>query len=239
MTVSSGSHPLYGRGRIVLQELLDSDPKVLTDLKETISAPRLEKYQRIAKGDEKRAILLYQWNAQLSQSLYTYIQGWEVGLRNRINSFLCWKYNGEWHYDEKRAIRQMTGPDKRRVWESRERQEQSRGANRPPLSAVVADLSAGFWVSQLSKSYDVPYVWRYNLQRIFPNDKTLDRHAAWSICDDVLTLRNRIAHHEPILHLDLDQRHRDLQRVVYAMCSSKYEFCEEICTFREVWSHMP
>lgn len=103
----------------------------------------------------------------------------------------------------------------------------------------MADLSAGFWVSQFSNSYAVPYAWRYNLKRIFPNDAALDLRAAWTICDEMLGLRNRVAHHEPILHLPLEQRHRDLQRIAAAMCSATHAYCEASCSFQEIWRRKP
>jgi hypothetical protein len=104
---------------------------------------------------------------------------------------------------------------------------------------IVADLSAGFWVSQLSGSYEVPYSWRYNLGRVFPHDKALEIKTAWTLCDGLLTLRNRVAHHEPIFHLPLDERHRDLQRMVAAMCRATYAFAEATCSFRAVWGARP
>ena len=70
--------------------------------------------------------------------------------------------------------------------------------------AIVADLSAGFWGSLLTRRYDVRFTWRYNLGRIFPNAAGLTRGAVWPICDGLLDLRNRVAHHKPIFHLPLE-----------------------------------
>ena len=204
-----------------------------------MSVPRFQRYLEDCNGDEAEAIRLYQWNSLLSQSLYIYVQSWEICLRNKLNDFLVWRFGSDWPYDQTRAVRVMKGNDKRRLEETLARQEASRNACPVPTSVVVADLSAGFWVSLLSSSYDVPYAWRYNLQRIFSNDQALDRQAAWEICDNTLVLRNRIAHHEPIFHLPLESNYRDLQRIVIAMCPGTFAFANANCTFREVLSRRP
>ncbi|KQT87123.1 hypothetical protein ASG48_17315 [Aurantimonas sp. Leaf443] len=185
-----------------------------------------------------RAVELYQWNAKLGQSLYIYLQGWEIRLRSKLNGFLVWKYIANWPYDE-RAPRQMNASDRRRLQEARQRQEMQRSVQAAPTSAIVADLSAGFWVSQLSGSYRIPYVWRHNLPRVFPHDRVLDAKDAWAICNDLLILRNRVAHHEPILQLPLDRRMRDLKRVVAAMCPATQAYCEASCSFDAVWRARP
>jgi hypothetical protein len=100
-----------------------------------------------------------------------------------------------------------------------------------PTNAIVADLSGGFWVSLLTKSYDIPFAWRYNLARIFPNDAVISRIEAAEICEALLVLRNRIAHHEPIFHFPLEQRRNEIGKIIYAMCRANYAYVEFSCTF--------
>lgn len=222
-----------------MQELFEINPELRKVFIKSLSPERFSRYRTIAHGDETRAVSLYKWNSDLSQSLYHSMQAWEICLRNRLNSFLRWKYNNNWPYDETRAVRQMKSNDARRVREARERQERGRRMAQAPLGAIVADLAAGFWVSLLGKSYDVPFSWPTNLRRVFPHDKALDRRNAWAICDELLDLRNRIAHHEPILHLPLEQRHRDLSRIIAAMCPGTQAYCQGCCSFRDVWRRRP
>lgn len=205
----------------------------------SLSSPRFSRYSIDAKNDEDRAVSLYLWNSKLSQSIYIYLQSWEICFRNRVNEFLIWKYKSDWAYDERRFIRNLNRTDKERLKEARERQEKQRERSPAPLPAIVADLSLGFWVSQISKAYDVPHVWRYNLAHVFPNDAALNQRSAWKISDELLTLRNRVAHHEPIYHLNLEQHHRDLQRITMAMCSGTHAFAELSCNFRDVLKFRP
>jgi len=108
--------------------------------------------------------------------------------------------------------------------------QQNLGAS-PSTANIVSELSVGFWVSLLSTSYDIPYQWRHNLRRIFPNDRSLERSDIFAKNDGLRTLRNRIAHHEPIFHLPLAQRHADLRTVLNAMCPATLEFADELCSF--------
>lgn len=185
------------------------------------------------------AIQLYQWNAKISQSLYIYLQSWEICLRNKINEFLIWKYKESWPYERDRAVRNLKGDDRRRLSETILRQERDRGISPVPTAVIVADLSAGFWVSQLSANYESHYKWRYNRNRVFANDADLGTHEAWVICDDLLTLRNRVAHHEPVFHLPLDDRRKNLARIVSAMCPATSAFAEATCNFGAVWAERP
>lgn len=206
---------------------------------QSLSQPRFGRYLSEAGHDPSRALKLYEWNSHLSREFYLYLQAWEICLRNQLNDFLIHRYGRSWPYDTAGLVRQLSGTDEERLSRARQRQERIRRAAPAALPAIVSDLSAGFWVSQLSKRYDLAHVWRRNLAQVFPNDRVLDRPAAWAICDEMLSLRNRIAHHEPIFHLPLEQRHRDLQRVVAAMCPGAHAFAESSSRFRPVWQARP
>jgi len=222
-----------------MQDFLVDDPNIVNSKKASLSAPRFARYLDVAASDDRQALALYQWNALLSQSLYVYIQCWEICLKNKIDNFLRWKYTEKWPYDATRAVRNWAGIDKKRLNEVILRQERQRQHSPVSTDSIVADLSAGFWVSQLSTAYDVPYVWKHNLIRVFPHEKQLDARLAWAICDRTLTLRNRIAHHEPIYQLDLEKYHDDLRRIVSAMCIATFAFANANCTFKHVFESKP
>ena len=138
-----------------------------------------------------------------------------------------------------KLIRQLTRPDAKRLQETIERQQRARKVTSVMLDSVVADLSAGFWVSLLSKSYDLPFVWRDNLGHIFPNDRVLRRAQAAAMCRDLLELRNRVAHHEPIYHLPLDRRRADLSRLLAGMCEGAQAYADNACTLAPLWADRP
>lgn len=235
VTVSQSSLDINASKPEKLQVDFLKDENSVKAFSKTLSSARFGRYLGSAKNIDVVAINIYLSNAKLSRSLYIGIQIWEVALRNRINEFLSWKYNNNWPFDETRALRSMVSNDKRRVKEALDRQNQKRGAGKVTTNHITADLSAGFWVSMLTKSYDVPFSWRYNLARVFPSDSSLERGEAALLCEGLLDLRNRIAHHEPIYHLPLEQRRADLGRLIAAMCPSHYAYLESACSFQAEW----
>lgn len=206
--------------------------------RETVSEARFARYLREANGDQFHAIDLYYWNAQLAQCMYIPLQTWEVALRNRLNSFLIWKYKAEWPYSDV-LLRTLRGNERNRLTEARERQEGNRHGGRAPTDAIVADLSAGFWVALMKPGYDFPFTWKYNLSRIYPFSKALDRDAYYRSSDELLDLRNRVAHHEPIMHLRLLDLHGHLMKTISELCPSALAYSEAACSFKEIWHQKP
>jgi hypothetical protein len=218
-----------------MQDIVAEHPVSTEQLVQSISLPRLSAYLNSCNGDVIAALDLYRWNARVSQSFYVYLQAWEVCLRNKLNLFLVTKFGPLWPHDL-RFARVLSASDRRKVADAVRRQEAQRNITPAITSAVVADLSAGFWVSQLS--YDVAYSWRHNISQIFPNDaiKPGEAHAA---CASILSLRNRIAHHEPVFNQPLEERHADLRRIVFGMCAPTQRFADSMCTFAETMKAHP
>lgn len=221
-----------------MQETFFSSNDLVNRFTITLSAPRISRYLTEVSGDNVAAVKLYHWNVLLSQSLYLPVQAWEVCLRNQLNEFLSWKFNDLWPY-EPRALRAFRSRDQAKVLEAIKRQERQRKTATVPTSAIVADLSAGFWVSMLTRGYDVPFVWRRNLSRIFPNAANRDREATWNACNGLLDLRNRIAHHEPIYRLDLPKLRVSLGTLVESMCPGTKSYLDATCTFDSIWAARP
>lgn len=206
----------------------------------TISEARFARYLADSNGDQMAALELYHWNSKLSQCLYLPVQIWEVSLRNKLNVFLGRKYsNPNWMYDNNRAVRQLTNSDKKRLEKAVDRQKRDRSLSKPTPDMIVADLSAGFWVSQLTQSYETPYAWRYNLTRVFPHDGSLTRDTVSTMCDRILNVRNRIAHHEPIYHLPLSDVRDDLDQLIAAMCPGADMYAGGMCDFPTLWGGRP
>lgn len=223
------------------------DEQDVKALRTWLGEARFARYLSASSGDETAAMALYLWNAKAAQAFYLPIQIWEIGLRNQMNLFLSWKYGGAWPHDEKRAVRQLQGNDRSRLIEARERQGRNRGVSQASTDSIVADLSAGFWVGLLARGYEVPLQWRNNLSRVFPQAPPEWRNkptgwnaaAAHKSCEEILNLRNRVAHHEPIYHLNLDDLHNRLELVIGAMNSSSFSYLADHCTVPEVLRARP
>ncbi len=68
---------------------------------------------------------------------------------------------------------------------------------------VIAELTLYFWKRLYGPDYDQT-LWRTTLKRTFP-DKTLTRAAVATQLEYIYQARNRLAHHEPVLHRRFDE----------------------------------
>ena len=204
----------------------------------TIGKPRLSKYFHIARGNAHHALQLYHWNIKLSQSLYLPLQCWEIALRNRMNDFLCSKFGQKWHL-QKETKRILYPRDIARLDQALKRQQQKL-QKLPSADQITSDLSAGFWVALLGARYHQAFRWQSNMRRCIFNDiSSLDIKWARQSCDDLLALRNRVAHHEPIFHLDLLQHRAALGQLMAGLCAATHAYVEDACTFTHVWQERP
>jgi hypothetical protein len=82
---------------------------------------------------------------------------------------------------------------------------------------VVALLGLGFWCALTARHYDscfgVPC-----LKDAFPHKRHMGRLEAQTRLDHIRDIRNRIAHHESVLHLDLAKEHQFVLETIGWMC---------------------
>lgn len=223
-----------------MQDRFSLTNDALENVIKTISYPRLSKYRQYGGNDNRRAYHLYRWNTGLSQHLYLPIQAWEIAYRNALAGFLHWKYGRDWPYDA-RLQRQLGREESAKLATAIGRQRQQRSVQRPETGQIVADLTSGFWVALLSKRYEIPFALRPggNLGRILPSSGPLSRAHAWERMNNLRDLRNRIAHHEPIFHLDLDKRWRELQEALAWLCTDSAFAVRHACAFEDLWANRP
>lgn len=176
-------------------DLYKYDGHTLGALRTCISLERFGTYLELAQGDRRLAIQMYLRNAALGGAFHGPLQALEVTLRNAIHRTLTASCGVFW-FDDSRLLRATEQTSVRRA------NQKIRNQRTP--GRVVAELNFGFWVALFSKSYDHG-LWRTDLHLIFtpkPNRRELHDQL-----DRLRTLRNRIAHHEPILQRDVRVDH--------------------------------
>ena len=162
----------------------------LTEIEGTLSADRLRPYQLSVGGNTELAIRLYEQNTLLAESLYGVLQGLEVSLRNTIHARLTAGYGqAEW-WDVVKLEPEQAGM-LRKAKDILTREGKPLDAGR-----IVAELSFGFWTGLTGPKYDA--LWRDHLVKIFPR-RPVQRSDVQTRLNSIRKLRNRIAHHEPIL----------------------------------------
>lgn len=190
--------------------------EILGELEASLSPERLGTYLATTKGDRAQAARLYTWNTAVSAAFYGSLQGLEVALRNAMHVQLAAQYGLAW-YDNRPAGLDRDGLE--RIARAKARVRGYTYAVEAPC--VGASLSFGFWVSLLGpggrigdsgrKADYERTLWRPALRRAFPHRNPLTRKQVHSPLSSLRTLRNRIAHHEPIFARNLT---RDYQWIL-------------------------
>lgn len=169
----------------------------IANLESSHSPERLAPYYALAGNDKALGIRLYAWNSALSQALYTPLQGLEVTLRNALSSQLKAAYGPTWFDLNPGPALLYPLPDML----LKVRTDLGRHGSLPEHGRVVAELNWGFWTGLLAKRYE--QLWRSHFRKVFQSDGPLTRAQIFQPLDDLRRLRNRIAHHEPILNRNI------------------------------------
>lgn len=198
-------------------------------VEEALSLERFGRYLAWGNGDRARALDLYALNTRLSEALYTPLQMLEVALRNRIHAVLSASVQPRWfeapgflavpHQNEQvaEALADL----------ARERKE-------PTPGRVVAALTFSFWTTMLGTPYE--NLWQTDLHRIGRRDdgKGLRRKDLSRPLTPIRLLRNRIAHHEPILAWDLPKHHEGMLRITGWLSPAAAAWCRTLDRFNQV-----
>ncbi len=152
------------------------------------------------------ALALYALNLALSEALHTPMQMLEISMRNRFHAALTASHGPAWfdlpglllvrHQQEQLA---------------KARTQLARDGKPEAAGRIIAELSLGFWTSLLNTQYEA--LWRHSLRHALDPGardalgRRLSRSGLATAATQLRKLRNRIAHHEPILHWDLARHH--------------------------------
>ncbi len=172
------------------------DGETIRALSTAISKERFATYLGIAKGDRRRALQLYAHNAALGSAFHGPLQALEITLRNAVHDVMTSTSGMRW-FDSS----QLDQPQQDAVTKAKGKLGSGIGPHDP--GRIVAELSFGFWVALFAKRYEI--LWRTALYSRFnpaPQRRQLHREL-----NRLLMLRNRIAHHEPILRRNLQSQH--------------------------------
>lgn len=173
-----------------------------------ISNERLTKYLKEAGFDQQRALDLYGWNIQLSEAFFPVLSASEVCLRNIVVARLATLYGPTW-WDEPAFLLQIKNGT--RIVKTARDKLQKRG---PVTSGgMTAELNFGFWVNMLLPRHELTF-WP-DLYTSFPDlPKHVTYDALFKRCDSVREFRNRIFHHEPILHRNITKEYSQIMELI-------------------------
>ena len=182
----------------------DSDSAV-AGLVSAVSSTRFDTYRQGVDTDVT-ALQVYTWNTAAAAAFYGPLQTLEITLRNAVNDAMSKAHGTRWF--ENPLLLRPAEQDKidKAIQHLNDLRKQ------PTPGRVVAALPFGFWVTLFANSYDTT-IWRTDLHSIF-TPRVKDRGGLHNTLDRLRTLRNRIAHHEPIFQRSLKDDYQRIRIVI-------------------------
>ena len=208
----------------------------------SLSSERMATYITRTGGNRENAARLYTWNVAASAAFYGPLQGLEIALRNAIHREMTIEFGGNW-YDNPRCG--LDGRTLATINSAKTDLIRSGYAVDPPH--MVAALTFGFWVAllgsggRLSNGAKANYemtLWRPALYRAFCYTK-VSRKGAHLPLDYLRTLRNRIAHHEPIFNRHLARDYASILTTAAAICPDTANWIAHHSRVGEILSQSP
>lgn len=189
-----------------------------------ISSDRFARYTLLAHGDIEMALLSYERNIELSEAMYGVLQGLEVALRNSLHSHIALGLGQLWFFNPSILQHPQT------AMVSEVKAKIIKRGKAVTAGRMIAELSLGFWTALLDGRYEkVP--WVPHLHKSFPHAchittdvhgkirrAPIERKKILARLNDIRDLRNRIAHHEPIINRNLRKDYLDIIEAISWVC---------------------
>ena len=189
---------------------------LIAALNKALSPARLHPYLEAAGFKEEAAISLYLWNAAVGQSFHFPLQVAEVVLRNTVTIALSREFGSNWWNEN--ACKACLGDERCEDLTDAAVRAQKVYQCAPTADHMTSILMFGFWVALLKGQYN-QRIWSKNTYRCFPNLSMQKRVGdVYAIANAVLLFRNRIAHHEPLIGLDLSLEYSRITNLIGWVC---------------------
>lgn len=202
-------------------------------IEKIIAIERLNAYRQDG-ADEVNVFSHYLWNMALCESLYSPLQMAEIALRNAIHTVLSEKHSTEewyttnvsllsWQHDKiSEAIRDL-----------------SKGGKHPCPGQIVAELHFGFWTGFFNRANAKTGIAHSLIKPVFRYASKYERNAhlvskRWY---EIRTLRNRVFHHERIIHWEnLVTQHANIIQTIGWISPDLKEMAEALDRFTMIHS---
>lgn len=205
-------------------------------IEDWLSKPRFAVYLAATGHEQGSALALYDWNARVAAALHHDLGHLEVALRNAYDRALRhrdtpddrhWVFDPSRHFpvEERRAkngaVYDANEKPRTQIEKAvRSARRDTRGGPTPP-GKVIAELQFGFW-RYLTTARRHDTLWVPYLRTAFRSGT--DRRDVDNPVGRLHRLRNRVAHNEPLIELDLPARHRDLLAVAGLLSTPLREY---------------
>ncbi|MDR0866262.1 MAG: Abi family protein [Candidatus Symbiothrix sp.] len=175
-----------------------------SDFEYIMSATRMNRYLLASHNNSKKAMTLYRKNLHLSQELFTIISCFEVAFRNAINNQYTSQYGSDWLRNTAFTGGIFDTPNCRHAKEVINKAI-IKLAERYTHTKLLSEMDFGFWRYLFAQPQF--HAGGQTLLRIFPSKPTstqaiqYNHSFVFNQLEKINSLRNRIAHHEPVCFL--------------------------------------
>ncbi len=205
-----------------------------TSIAMQLSSARLSPYLRDADGDLEAALELYKWSTRMSMAMLELISHLEVMMRNSIDMMLSRHYGEDengipWFLRNPPTTADMS-------LEIDAVRNRLRILNKDTRHQVIAGMNFGFWTGLIGVKYEE--LWRSALRNAFPGSSG-NRKDVMKELEALRKLRNRLAHHDSMLDIDVPFEIRRMHRVAGFFGSDAVNWLESIDRTSSVYNERP
>lgn len=203
-------------------------PAQLQAIRASISEPRFATYLAKGGNHEEYAMALYLYNARVAKAFLFPLNVAEVTLRNAVDGILVGRFGASWHQDASFRNQTLTADGLATL----DKAMQRAGAN-APRDQVVATLTFDFWSNLFRSEYGA--LWRTSVNIAFPHLKHGEtRQEIQKLVRPINVFRNRVAHHEPVLDLNVTDIHAKIVRLIELRCTETASWMKHHSTLSTV-----
>lgn len=200
-------------------------------VKAAISAARIGTYEAaagiidattgVADPNSTKALELYAWNALVSGALLMPLHVCEVVVRNAVSEALEAVYGARWPWNHSFELSlPNSGPYNPRGDLKSARQKAA------TTGKVIPELKFAFWQKLFTARYD-QRLWNTYLPTVLPHigagaalTVAQARQRVYDDLEHIRKLRNRIAHHEPIIARNLQGDFQRIHELIQFRCNA-------------------
>jgi hypothetical protein len=197
---------------------------------ECLSDPRFFPYRHVAAFRDRDAIEHYLYNARLAKSLLFPLHVCEVVVRNAANDVLKADFQGAW-YRNPDFLSKVSTKTQNAVTEAAAKLRTSN------VDDLVASVSLDFW-SHLFRAGNKS-LWWGRFPRVVRASPQTTYVEFGTRLRNITGLRNRIAHHESLLTLNLSYQHAEILELVGCISSEAREWLAAHSTYVRVARSAP
>lgn len=205
------------------------NPDFFKQIEDILHTERIDVYRRDG-ADHTITLARYTLNMALSEALYPTLQFAEIALRNAIHHALTTRCGTDAWVDS--PLARLTPWQQIRVTEAKDALKKLRKT--PAPGRIVAELNFGFWTGFFNKIHARTGIGSYLAKKVFPHAPPPEQYLSkldkrWQ---DIRDLRNRVFHHERILHWrDLNARHQAILSIVAWMSPELHDLAKALDRF--------